>query len=130
MTEAGADRAKTEMPVAQPASDRDVMPAADIIETADAFFVVVDMPGADASTTSVVMGREHLNIEGRWAVASPAGLETRRVEFAPCTYRCAFRVGDKVERERVEANLKNGVLTVKLPKTHGSMPRTVPVTGE
>jgi HSP20 family molecular chaperone IbpA len=110
-----------------PQRERIVAPPVDVIERSDAFEVVLDMPGADSSSINVVVGRNTLTIEGRWVVATPHGYAQTRAEFVPCTYRSQLGINDKVDHERVGAEFKDGVLTVKLPKAHGAMPRRVEV---
>ena len=51
--------------------------------------------------------------------------ETARIE--PIAYERSFRLSDDVEGERIQAELKNGLLTLTLPKAERALPRQIPV---
>lgn len=83
-----------------------VSPDCDIEEARDAFFVQVDMPGLDRQDIQVELDRDMLTVEG---VATVDGLDARR-------YRRQFRVMRGLDAADVQADYKNGVLSLRLPK--------------
>lgn len=80
-----------------------ISPRVDIIERADDFVILADMPGIDPSTLEIGLEKNVLTLE--------ASGETS----AGDSYR-AFRIGREVDRERIEATYERGVLRLTLPK--------------
>jgi HSP20 family protein len=104
-------------------------PRVDILETEQEILLLADMPGVKPSDVDVRFENGELTIHGRrTAPASPK----RRVlsEYEPAHYHRAFRLAEDVAADRIEAELKNGVLTVHLPKAEATKPRKIAVKGQ
>ena len=69
-----------------------------------------------------------LTIHGR-RMASHPGKKRALWEYEPTHYHRAFRLSEDVAADQIEAELKNGVLTVKLPKAEAAKPRRIAVKG-
>jgi HSP20 family molecular chaperone IbpA len=94
-------------------------PAADVLESADDYLVVADMPGVTQDAVEVHLDKNELRIEGR--------REAVREGAEPFLYRRAFRVPDVIEAGNIAAKLEHGVLTVTLPKAGEIKPRKIAV---
>jgi HSP20 family protein len=108
-------------------SQRCYTPATDIYETQDAIVVVADMPGVAAGDVAVELEGRTLTITGNPAEARPAGREAVRAEYRPGGYQRVFTLSDAIERDRIEARVRNGVLTLVLPKAAPARARRIEV---
>ena len=106
---------------------RQYLPDVDIYETDDALMLVADMPGIRADQLDVRLEKDVLTIHGQ---ASPVDVGERTLihaEYEPGDYYRAFSLSDEIDRERIEASLKNGVLTLRLPKAASAKPKKIKI---
>jgi len=88
----------------------------DIYETREAIVLTADIPGADETSVDVILDRNVLKIN---ASVEPADVQGRRVYYAEHDvgdYQRTFTLSEDVDREKIEATVKNGVLRVVLRK--------------
>jgi HSP20 family protein len=116
--------ARREEPKANPAGV--FAPRIDLLETDDAYLLKADLPGVKPDGISLHCRGGELVLHAR---REPRHHGRRLVgwEFAPGDYFRAFTLGEQVDCEQIEADLKNGVLTVKLPKSEAVRPRKIAV---
>ncbi len=108
-----------------------VEPATDIYETDSALVVVADMPGVAENGLEVTLENQVLTLFGRTAAGSEPATHGRVYrEFGPTEYRRTFTINDGIDREKITARLKNGVLRVTLPKAAQAQPRRIVVQSE
>lgn len=108
-----------------------IEPATDIYETDTALVVVADMPGVPESGLEVTIENQVLTLCGRTAAGSEPATHGRVYrEFSPAEYRRTFTINDGIDREKITARLKNGVLRVTLPKAAQAQPRRIAVQSE
>ena len=118
-----------EAPLAAHTGVRTYQPKLDLVETADHYEVIADLPGVTREGVEVEFENGVLEIRGERAESSSGDdarwyrRERSRGEFARAI---AFR--DDVEVGDIEATVKDGVLRVRLPKTERRKPRQIPVT--
>jgi HSP20 family protein len=104
-------------------------PPVDILELADELVLTLDLPGVKAGDVEVHFERGELSVTGtRHATGCDPG-ECLVAEHEPATYSRAFLISQDVAVDRISAELKNGVLTVRLPKSSAALPRRIAVTG-
>jgi HSP20 family protein len=92
----------------------------DILETEHEFLVVADVPGVKPEEVDVRFEQGEMTIHGR----RPAGRDA-----SPIAYHRSFAVADTVAADKISAELKNGVLVVKLPKVEAVKPKRITVRG-
>jgi HSP20 family molecular chaperone IbpA len=92
------------------------VPRADVFETEDAIVVVADMPGVDENSVDITLESNVLTIEGEVEPEAPEGLSLAYAEYRVGDYRRAFSISDQIDREGIEATVKDGVLRLHLPK--------------
>lgn len=120
-------------PVRQPVREEGTRPGpvyrpdADILERAEEYVVLIDLPGADEQSVQVRFDKDVLTIEASAAAAPDPAWTPRHVEYQPGAYAREFRIADGIEVEAIRASLKNGVLELHLPKTGRRRPRTIQV---
>ena len=92
------------------------VPRADIYETDEAITVVVDMPGVDENMLDVMLENEVLTINGFVDLEEPEDLDLVYAEYRVGDYQRSFTLSDQIDRDGIEASLKDGVLRLHLPK--------------
>ena len=102
-------------------------PPVDIFETNEALVVVADMPGVTPEGVEVNLNGDELTIEGRVRAVEYEGLKPLHVEYGVGAYYRRFTLGKQINRDAIEAQLRNGVLTLKLPKAEHARLRRIEV---
>lgn len=102
-----------------------INPAVDIYETEDVLMLVADMPGVEKDNLEINVDQGVLTVSGE-SVDSGRGEALYR-EFRPAGYFRQFRLLDDFDAARAEAELKGGVLTLRLPKSEAAKPRKIEV---
>jgi len=103
-------------------------PRVDILETDDELLLFVDLPGVHAKDLDIRFENGELALTGRRAAHYPG--KPWMWEFEPGSFYRAFRVTEQIAADKINADLKNGVLTVRLPKVEAAKPRRIAVKGE
>lgn len=107
-----------------------LIPAVDIFENADGITVQAEMPGVSKDRLNIQADRNNLLIEGDVAIKMPAGIEALYADMRATKYRRSFTLSGELEAERIEANLKDGLLTLRIPKRAEFRPRKIEVRAE
>lgn len=104
-----------------------LIPAVDIFEDADRLTVQAEMPGVTKESLNVQADRNSLLIEGEVALDLPAGMAALYADVQTTKYRRSFTLSGELETENISANLKDGLLTVRIPKRAQFRPRKIEV---
>jgi len=127
-TQAMAKRESTEVQAARAREEElTLAPPVDIFEDAHGITVQAEMPGVSKDRLNVQADRNSLLIEGEAAIDMPAGMEAVYADVQATKFRRSFVLSGELETERIEANLKDGVLTVRIPKRAEFRPRKIEV---
>lgn len=103
-----------------------VTPLTDIYEEENGLHVVVDLPGVEKTGLKLSVEKDILTIEGH--VNAGAGDTNYLIrEFEPSNYFRQFELSESVDQEKINAELKNGVLSIFLPRAEALKPRTIDV---
>lgn len=105
-------------------------PAVDIIEKKGEMVVIADMPGVDKANVDVTLDKSILTIYGRVEDKRPDTLRLKTAEYGTGDYQRAFTLSDEVDRNGIKATVKNGVLTLVLPKTEAKTKKIPVIAGE
>ena len=103
------------------------LPTADIYETEDALSVVLEMPGVEKNNVDVRVEGGVLKVEGRPDFSKYQGLQPLYTEYNVGHYFRSFQLSSKIDHNRIEAELKDGVLALTLPKVEEAKPRTIQI---
>ena len=103
------------------------LPAADIFEGENDLTVILEMPGVEKSNVDIHVEDGVLNVEGRLDLTKYRGLQPLYTEYNIGHYSRSFRVSGKIDQNKIAAELKDGILTLKLPKAEEAKPRTIQV---
>ena len=102
-------------------------PAVDVFENAHGIVVQAEMPGVSKDRLNVEADRTGLLIEGDVVIDMPAGIEALYADVHATRYRRSFVLSGELATDQIEANLKDGVLTVRIPKRAELRPRKIEV---
>lgn len=103
-------------------------PAVDVIEDAGGITLIADMPGVPKDRLSIHLEGENLVIEGDMALDLPQAMESRFAEVKMPRYRRSFTLSAELEPDKSSAELKHGVLRLRIPKAAHVQPRRIEVT--
>jgi HSP20 family protein len=100
----------------------------DVFEKDDEFLVYADMPGVNPQDVDIRYESGELTLQGRRA-RSNSDKERAGWEYDVTGYQRSFRVGEHIASDKIEADLRQGVLTLRLPKVEAVRPRRIAVRG-
>jgi HSP20 family protein len=101
------------------------LPAADIYETKDSIVVLAEMPGVSSEGVDISLERRVLTIRGRSVANEHSGYQRVYNEYADGDYERVFTLSENIDRDRIEATLKDGVLQLVLPKAEAARARKI-----
>src|SRR6478672_13570441 len=101
------------------------VPTADIYESQDALTVILEMPGVQKDNVEVRVEEGTLHLEGRLDLTKYQGLVPLYTEYNIGHYARSFRLSSKIDQTKIAADLKDGVLSLTLPKVAEAKPRTI-----
>ena len=106
------------------------VPAVDIYETEEALTLVSDMAGVSPEGIRIDLKDDQLTVAG--AVVESAGSQERVLlkEYETGDYFRQFALGEVIDQSKITAQLKNGVLTLVLPKVEKAKPRRIEIKVE
>ena len=109
----------------------DYSPRLNISETEQGYEVSLDLPGVDPANVKVEAHDGKLTVSGeRHHEEKVEGKTFHRVERSYGTFRRVINLPSTVDNEKIDANYKNGVLSVKLPKSEAVKPKQIEVKSE
>jgi HSP20 family protein len=106
---------------------RSFLPVSDIFETDHALNVVLEMPGVAKENVEIGIDNDVLKISGRIDIAKYEGLQPVYTEYNIGNYSRSFQLSNKVDQDGIKAELKDGVMTLVLPKSEKAKPRRISV---
>jgi len=105
--------------------ERYVAPPVDIYETQEGLVVLADLPGVAKEALDVRVEQHRLTIRGQARHGVPGEAVSR--EYALVNFFRQFELTENVDQSQITAELKNGVLTLTLPKAEEAKPRQIVV---
>ncbi|MGC9397382.1 MAG: Hsp20/alpha crystallin family protein [Anaerolineae bacterium] len=111
IAETGAERTRSRLAF---------VPRADIYETNEAIVLMTDMPGVDENSLDITLENDVLSIIGYVETAYPEGYGLSYGEYRVGDYQRSFTLSNKIDRDKIEATVKDGVLRLYLPKAEPS----------
>lgn len=103
-------------------------PAVDIVDKKDHILLIADMPGVDEKHVDITLEKDELTIYGTVEAQLPQNHRLAVAEYGIGDYRRVFIVPNDIDREKIQASMKNGVLRVILPKLDTAKTRKIAVT--
>ena len=106
------------------------IPKVDIYETEDAVVLVADMPGVDADSVDITLEKNILTISGNVSDGEREGYGLAYSEYREGDYERTFSLSNEVDRSKIGATMKDGVLKLTLPKAEEMKTRRIAVRTE
>ena len=123
---------KKETTEVQPATEQGVQdqiirPLVDIFEDESGITVHADMPGVSKERLNVKVEGDTLIIDGIAEIPMPEKMEPLYADVRATHYQRSFTLSPEMDVDKVEATLKDGVLTLRIPKREEHKPKKIEV---
>lgn len=103
------------------------VPKADIYETDNEIIVLADIPGADEKKVDIALEKNLLSISATIEPVRTSGFDLTYAEYEEGDFQRSFRLSDEIDRDKIEASVRDGVLRLRLPKAQGVAARKITV---
>jgi HSP20 family molecular chaperone IbpA len=103
------------------------VPVTDIFETPQALTVVLEMPGVDCNSIEASVVNDVITIEGRIDFSKYEGMQPVYTEYNVGHYMRSFEISNKIDQSKISAEMKDGVVTLVLPKAEQAKQRKIQV---
>jgi HSP20 family molecular chaperone IbpA len=104
-----------------------IRPLVDIFETADGITLQADMPGVAKEGLNLRVDGPNLVVEGTIGIVPDQKMSAIHADVRSTLYRRSFVLGNELEAGNIDASLKDGVLTVRIPKRAEHRPRRIEI---
>ncbi|MHB1219965.1 MAG: Hsp20/alpha crystallin family protein [Alphaproteobacteria bacterium] len=104
-----------------------IIPRADIYETEENIVVLADMPGVGPENLDVSIEGRALTIRGHVPEHAHAGSRLMHAEYGDADYQRVFTISEEIDRDRISARQRNGLLILELPKAAAAKARKIEV---
>jgi HSP20 family molecular chaperone IbpA len=108
-------------------TERVIRPAVDIFEDSAGITLRADMPGVSKEKLEIHVDRDTLSVEGEAVISTPEDMEALFADVRSTRYQRSFALSGELDTEKVDANLKDGVLTLRIHKREEHKPRKIEV---
>ena len=106
---------------------RSVVPRVDVYEDESGITLLADLPGVPRDQLELKVEGDTLLVEGTVQPPTPEGLEALYAEVRVPRFRRSFALSRELDTQRIDANLKDGVLKLRIPKAEHAQPRRITV---
>ena len=103
------------------------IPSVNVYETEGEFVLFADMPGVSRENLNVAVEGKELSIEGKVDLEWPEGARELYTEHEGSRLARKFLIGKDIDVDKIEAEMKHGVLRLRLPKVESTRPRKISV---
>jgi len=104
-----------------------MIPNVDVVEDDAGITITADLPGVPKDKLTLRIEGETLQIEGEMVSDAPEGMEAIYAEVRSPRYRRAFTLSRELDTGKINASLKEGVLSLRIPKAEHAQPRRIDV---
>jgi len=112
---------------ANPGPSSAIRPAVDIFENDEGITLQADMPGVSKERLDVRVEGNNLLVEGTIGIEPQGSMSALYADVRSTVYRRSFVLGQELETGKIQANLRDGVLTLRIPKRAELRPRRIEV---
>jgi HSP20 family protein len=103
------------------------VPVADIYEAEHDLTIILEMPGVEKRNVDIRVEDGVLSVDGRLDLTKYQGLQPLYTEYNIGNYARSFRLSSKIDQTKIAAEMKDGVLSLKLPKVEEAKPRSIKI---
>jgi len=108
-------------------SDVALLPPVDVIEDSTGLTLRADLPGVPKDKLKLQVEADTLTIEGEVSFVMPDGMEASYAEVGVPRFRRVFTLSKELDTAKVSAEIKHGVLSLRIPKAEHAQPRRIEV---
>jgi len=108
-------------------SDAALTPPVDVIEDSGGITLFADLPGVSREKLGLHVASDTLTIEAESDLAVPEGLESSHTEVGLGRFRRVFTLSKELDTGAISAELKQGVLKLRIPKAEHAQPRRIEI---
>ncbi|NVO05495.1 MAG: Hsp20/alpha crystallin family protein [Rhodoferax sp.] len=112
---------------ADAAEEAVMTPQVDVLEDATGITLYADLPGVAKDKLRVRLESDTLTLEGEISLPLIKDLQVNHMEVPVPRYRRVFTLGQELDRDKVVAEFKQGVLKLHIPKVEHVKPRRIEV---
>jgi len=105
----------------------DATPRTNLYDNGDHFEIWAEVPGLPKDDLSIKIQGNYLELSGTRKSDAPEGYKAHRVERSNATFTRSFTLPSDVDVEKVEAALRDGILTLTLPKAEAAKPKQIDI---
>lgn len=102
-------------------------PVTDIIETDKGVALMLDMPGVAPDDVDITLEKRVLTIRGRVRHSRTDKLQLAYAGYGEGDFERSFTMSEDFDPDRIEAEMRNGVLTLTLPRAAAAQPKKITV---
>jgi len=124
---------RTQQPQAVASAQRSgptLLPAVDIFEDAAGITLLADLPGVAREDVAIGVDGRNLTIEGPVRLGEATSLSSVYAEVRANHFRRSFELSSDLDTAKIDAGLRDGVLTLRIPKAEQAKPRRIDVRVE
>lgn len=125
MKQRGLEREASEQRAAAP-----LVPPVDIIEDGDGITVRADLPGVARENLSIGVDGDTLTVEATVSLGEAANVQPVYAEVRTAQYKRSFVLSRDLDTEKINASIRNGVLTLQVPKREQAKPRRIEIKAD
>jgi len=122
-----ATRKGADLETSRQQADAALRPPVDIYEDSAGIILQLDMPGVSKDRLSIQADPDSLIVEGSAQIEMPADMEALYADVRSTHYRRSFAMSRDLDTDKINATLKDGVVTVKIPKREELRPRKIEI---
>jgi len=126
---AAAPQASGPVPQRAQSAEAPIRPPVDVWEDKDGIVLCADMPGVSKDRLNLRIDGNNLIVEGQVQLELLKNAQALYADVRSSLYRRSFSLSGELEIGKIEASLKDGVLTVRIPKRAELRPRKIEVQG-
>jgi HSP20 family protein len=104
-----------------------VFPPVNLTEDKDCFYIRAELPGVNGDDLDIQVTSNNLAISGERKIASEEGAKYHRREREAGTFSRMIGLPGEVDTEKVDASLKNGILSIAVSKAEIAKPKQIAV---
>ena len=103
-------------------------PRTNLYDNGDTFQVIAEVPGLTKDDLNIRIQGNYLELSGDRKSDAPEGYKAHRIERELQSFTRSFTLPADVDAERIEAVLKDGLLTLSLPKAEAAKPKQITIS--
>ncbi|MGD8911773.1 MAG: Hsp20/alpha crystallin family protein [Candidatus Thiodiazotropha sp.] len=106
---------------------RSIRPDVDIFEDEIGITLMADLPGVTKEGLDIQLDKETLSIDGKVQIDMPETMQAVYADVNVTRYQRSFALSSELDGDKVEASLKDGVLSLRIPKREQYQPRKIEI---